>query len=82
MTSMGAIVAERMGAALANPDAVGRTGYISFSGEEPTAGQVLAFVLLTGLDPRLLLCGVEDVERGLDDLPRFDSYRVTEGDEL
>ncbi len=83
MASMGVIVAERMEAALEGPDAMGRSFLApSFTREEPTAGQLLAFVLVTGLDPRLLLSGVEDVERGLDDLPRFDTYRVAESDEL
>ena len=79
----GAIVVERIEAALANPDVRKRAEGIDLMFlEEPTVGQVLGFLLITGLDPLLLLCGVEDVERGLDDLPRFDSYRVTEGDEL
>jgi hypothetical protein len=41
---------------------------------EPTAGEVLRLVAATGLDPVLLTCRLQDVDRGLDDLPSFDAY--------
>lgn len=69
------IVNERLHAALRNEavwDKAAAAG-INLS-DEPTAGEVLQFVMATGSDPVLLLCGVEDVLRGLDDLPSFDTH--------
>lgn len=43
---------------------------------EPTAGELLRFVTVTGSDPVLLLGRIHDDLGGLDDFPRLDAKGV------
>lgn len=86
VTKYGGVIAERMRAGLEGEFARARCstsaiGVVRRVGE-PTMSEVLRFIGDTGLPPALLLSRLEDVERGLDDLPRFDAERQTEGEEL
>ena len=82
--SLAVLVLARIDCALTSPEArfaKVMAGFCELT-DEPTAGQLLHLVILTGLDPLLLFASSEDVFRGLDDLPHWDVHSVTDSDQL
>jgi hypothetical protein len=75
----GGIVAGRIRAAVDGNEAVRQRlamGAVAVKIDgEPTAGQVLWFIATTGLPAGLLLCRLNDLERGVGDVGHFDTHR-------
>lgn len=84
MGAYGTRVAGRMRAAMRNPEVAerfARSGAEFTIPRKATPSEALKFLCITGIDARLLLCDLENVQRRLDDLPSVDTHRGADGNE-